>query len=54
MGFLLHLFLCLRTLRAADGFHLFHAPLHRRFREESAFLELFQDARPLVLLLETL
>ncbi len=51
--FWLHLFFSFRALGAADGFHFFHSPLHRRLREKGALLELLQDARPLVFFLET-
>jgi len=49
----LHRFFHHSSLCTANCLDPFHAPFHRRFREERALLELLQHARPLVLLLET-
>ena len=54
MGFLLHLFFCIRALRAPNGLYLLHSFFHRWFGEKRALLEFLQYARPLIFFLKTL
>ena len=49
----LHRFFQRRPLCTADGLDLLHTLLDRRFCEKRPLLELFQNARPFVLLLES-